>query len=211
MIHNLLAFVENATMINQLEQSLQKFKLDRVTQLATAENNKIISTNQLADAQNSVIQFGTTSAGSLRDLEAQIAQTNNDILSAQADLSSAQRSSTIQTSGKVLEINTLSNQLRLAEKSLNDNKVTNAGLVHLKGLTKLGILGLRNTKVSDAGLEHLKGLTSLFKLLLLKTKVTDEGVKGMQAALPNCEIEYTDKDGVERTLPPVTSSPALQQ
>jgi len=36
------------------------------------------------------------------------------------------------------------------------NKITDAGLVHLKGLTRLQLLGLRDTKVTDAGLEHLR-------------------------------------------------------
>ena len=40
-------------------------------------------------------------------------------------------------------------------------KTTDAGLVHLKGLTNLRRLWLRNTKIIDGGLEHLKGLTSL--------------------------------------------------
>ena len=97
---------------------------------------------------------------------------------------------------------------------LSNTKVTDAGLVHLKGLTKLGILGLNNTKITDAGLVHLKELTSLKKLFLNNTKVTDAGLvhlKGLtkleylnlgstvvtdigvaqlQQALPNCEIEH---------------------
>ena len=44
---------------------------------------------------------------------------------------------------------------------LDDTKVGDAGLEHLKGLTQLQDLSLGGTKVSDAGLEHLKGLTQL--------------------------------------------------
>ena len=35
--------------------------------------------------------------------------------------------------------------------------MTDAGLEHLKGLTKLQWLDLAGTEVTDAGLEHLKG------------------------------------------------------
>ena len=44
--------------------------------------------------------------------------------------------------------------------------MTDAGLVHLKGLTKLQTLDLGSTKVTDAGLVHLKGLTQLQSLEL---------------------------------------------
>ena len=49
---------------------------------------------------------------------------------------------------------------------------------------------LHRTKVSDAGLAHLKGLTKLESLLLYSTKVTNAGVKQLQQALPNCKIKH---------------------
>lgn len=112
--------------VNGLEQAIASFKLDRTSQIATADNNRIIANNQFADANNGVLNFQTTGSGSIQDLEAQIQQTNNEILSAQADLDSARRSAGIQTSGKTLEINTLSNQVRLAEQSLDNNEVTSS-------------------------------------------------------------------------------------
>ena len=54
----------------------------------------------------------------------------------------------------------------------------------------LETLWLSGTKVRDTGLVHLKGLAKLRFLWLDKTKVTDEGVKALQAALPNCSIEW---------------------
>ena len=63
------------------------------------------------------------------------------------------------------------------------SKVTDAGLVHLKGLTKLEWLDLTNTMITDAGLVHLKGLTNLQQLHLCDTKVTDAGLvhlKGLE-------------------------------
>ena len=71
---------------------------------------------------------------------------------------------------------------------LASTKVTDAGLVHLKGMMNLQMLHLYNTKVTDAGLVHLKGLTKLQFLTLDRTKVTDAGVKKLQAALPKCKI-----------------------
>ncbi len=44
------------------------------------------------------------------------------------------------------------------------------------------------TKVTDAGLVHLKGMTNLRRLNLIYTNVTDAGVKKLQAALPKCKI-----------------------
>ena len=70
----------------------------------------------------------------------------------------------------------------------NETQVTDAGLMHLKGLTKLELLYLNRTQITDAGLEHLKGLTNLEDLWLNGTQVTDEGVKKLQQALPNCGI-----------------------
>ena len=57
-------------------------------------------------------------------------------------------------------------------------------------MTKLGWLYLSNTKVSDAGLEHLKEMKELRYLGLTGTNVTDKGVKELQAALPDCKIEW---------------------
>ena len=67
-------------------------------------------------------------------------------------------------------------------------QITDAGLMHLKGLTNLEELGLSSTRVTDAGLVHLKGLTKLEKLGLVGTQVTDAGVAELQKALPKCRI-----------------------
>ncbi len=91
--------------------------------------------------------------------------------------------------------------------------LTDAGLEHLKSLTKLRRLNLEQTPIGDAGLEHLAGITSLESLNLSETKITDEGlpslsgltglktlelartevsdaaVEKLHAALPNCQIK----------------------
>ena len=53
---------------------------------------------------------------------------------------------------------------------------------------RVSYVSLANTSVTDAGLEHLKGLTKLKELDLESTNVTDAGVKKLQQALPNCKI-----------------------
>ena len=78
----------------------------------------------------------------------------------------------------------------LISVSLKLTQNTDAGLVHLKGLTNLGFLDLTNTKVTDVGLLHLKGLTSLRIIWLNGTKVTNAGIKRLEAALPKCFIEH---------------------
>ena len=67
--------------------------------------------------------------------------------------------------------------------------ITDAGLVHLKGVTQLQTLNLFRTQVSDAGLVHLKELIQLKRLDLRDTQFTDAGVAELQKALPNCKIE----------------------
>jgi len=59
---------------------------------------------------------------------------------------------------------------RLAESS-----VTTQRLAHVVGSKRLKALDLDNTKVPDAGLEHLKGLDQLETLLSCVHKCNDEG------------------------------------
>ena len=79
-------------------------------------------------------------------------------------------------------------QDNVVELNLSRSKITDAGLLHLKGLTSLQTLSLYRTQVTDAGLVHLTGLTSLKSLDLRGTKVTDAGVADLQKVVPNCKI-----------------------
>jgi len=45
------------------------------------------------------------------------------------------------------------------------------------------------TVVTDAGLVHLKGLTNLQGLVLPK-QISDAGIAELQTALPNCKIDH---------------------
>ena len=77
---------------------------------------------------------------------------------------------------------------KLEYLNLSYTNITDAGLAHLKGLTKLETLSLSRTKITDAGLVHLKGLTKLEGLYLGQTKITPAGIKSLQEALPDCRI-----------------------
>ena len=73
--------------------------------------------------------------------------------------------------------------------SLSNWQLTDAGLVHLKGMRNLQQLDLMSTKVTDAGLIHLKPLTNLKQLVLDGcTTLTNAGVAELQRALPDCKI-----------------------
>jgi hypothetical protein len=73
---------------------------------------------------------------------------------------------------------------------LSSSKVTDAGLVHVKGFAQLQSLDLMQTQVTDAGLEHLNGLTQLRSLNLRGTGITDAGVERLHQALPNCNVAH---------------------
>ena len=65
-------------------------------------------------------------------------------------------------------------------------KLTDAGLAHLKSLTKLERLALDATNVTDAGLVHLAGLTDL-RWLFLPDQITGDGLRHL-GACKNLEV-----------------------
>ncbi len=79
---------------------------------------------------------------------------------------------------------------QLESLSLAATRLSDAGLSHLKGFRHLKRLELDITRVTDAGLEQLTELNDLEYLGLTNTRATDKGVKRLQAALPNCKIEW---------------------
>ena len=81
---------------------------------------------------------------------------------------------------------------KLERLRLEGTKVTDAGLVHLKGMTKLWNLHLEGTQVTDYGLTHLKGLTSLTELWLGNTKVTDVGLVHLQGMTNLASLQLED-------------------
>jgi hypothetical protein len=77
----------------------------------------------------------------------------------------------------------------LEELYLGNTQVTDAGLVYLEELASLADLSLTSTQVTDAGLVHLMGLKSLWILDLHGTQVTDTGLEHLKKALPKCDIK----------------------
>ena len=75
----------------------------------------------------------------------------------------------------------------VVELNLSRSKITDAGLLHLKGLPNLQTLSLPK-QITDAGLVHLRGLTNLQVLDVKNTQATDAGIAELQKALPNCKI-----------------------
>jgi hypothetical protein len=88
----------------------------------------------------------------------------------------------------------LENLPRLKELILfRTSNITNAGLVHLRGLGGLRLLNIyRHKGISDAGLAHLEGLTGLVTLHLDGSSVTDAGLDHLSAMK---QLEELDIDG----------------
>lgn len=79
---------------------------------------------------------------------------------------------------------TLDEQNRVIGVNLGERRVTDADLIHLKGLQHLQELDLTRTRITSAGLVNIKGLSTLRRLFLTDTKVDDSGIvhlKGMTA------------------------------
>jgi len=79
---------------------------------------------------------------------------------------------------------------RLLHLDLSGTSISDAGLKSLRDLRKLQTLKLTSTKVTDAGLENLKGLKELQTLDLHYTNVTSAGVQDLWKALPNAKITH---------------------
>ena len=60
--------------------------------------------------------------------------------------------------------------------------LTDADLVHLRGLTDLRNLSLSNGQITDAGMGNLEGLTKLSSLSLQFTRITDTGLVHLKPA-----------------------------
>jgi len=59
-------------------------------------------------------------------------------------------------------------------------RITDAGLKHLAGLTKLEYLNLQGQHITDDGLKHLSGMANLQTLSLSFLGITDEGLKHLE-------------------------------
>ncbi len=64
----------------------------------------------------------------------------------------------------------------LRRLSLENTNLTDASLVHVRGLRHLRRLSLHGTGITDGGLQHLRDLPSLEVLNLGSTKISDRGL-----------------------------------
>jgi hypothetical protein len=91
--------------------------------------------------------------------------------------------------------------------TLGKAQITDAGLVHLRGLANLEWLhfnGYGRPNISDEGLVHLKGMTKLRSLKLgFCPRITSNGIADFKKALPNCGIIPTRPN--LRVCPPDTT------
>lgn len=81
---------------------------------------------------------------------------------------------------------------------LRGTGVTDTGLLHLAGLSELQQLSLGETSITDAGLVHLEGLKKLSWLWLDQTRVTDSGLVRL-AGLTELEVLVLDRTQVTDT------------
>jgi len=72
---------------------------------------------------------------------------------------------------------------------LDNTRLTDAGLVNLKGMTKLTFLHLGSTEVTNEGMPELEPLVGLKDLKLTRTNVDKEGADALQKKLPDTNIQ----------------------
>jgi hypothetical protein len=76
------------------------------------------------------------------------------------------------------------------------SNITDAGLAHLAGCTRLAGLNLEQTRVTGAGLQHLRAMSNLRYLNLANTRIGGPGLAQL-AALP--KLEQLDLSGTPIT------------
>lgn len=82
-------------------------------------------------------------------------------------------------------------------------------LIYVGELHGMWSLNLAGSSVTDAGLKHLYGLTRLRSVYLYGTKVTQRGVDALHRALPNTHIGWSPGSVGPRALtaPPPSAPP----
>lgn len=80
---------------------------------------------------------------------------------------------------------------RLKALILASGQIDDQGLVYIASRSNLEELEIQYQEdITDRGLQQLAALKKLKRLTLWKCGVTQDGVDRLQAALPNCEIDY---------------------
>lgn len=100
---------------------------------------------------------------------------------------------------------------RLIGIHLGERRVTDADLVHLKGLEHLQELDLTRTKITTAGLEHIQDLTSLKKLFLTETRVDEAGMLHLKKLKALTLLGLSGTKIGDRALDVLCELPSLRQ
>lgn len=107
----------------------------------------------------------------------------------------------------------LKNLTRLETFHLSKSKITDAGLASLARLSHLEHLSLQNNSFSDVGLSYLRGMSSLKQLHvgLGEQNITDEGMKSL-AGLTNLEVlDIQNSKVTDQGLESLKGLPNLKQ
>ena len=72
---------------------------------------------------------------------------------------------------------------------MDNTRVGDKGLAHLKGLTRLRRLTLPHTLVTDQGVKDLGRLKDLEVVNLYRTRMTPAGFRELRSLLPGCGVE----------------------
>ncbi len=78
---------------------------------------------------------------------------------------------------------------QLTRLRLEKNKITDAGVTHLKGLSHLESLNLYGTEITDASIDLIAALPALKKVYLWQTQVSQDGVENLRSRRPDLMID----------------------
>ena len=81
---------------------------------------------------------------------------------------------------------------------LNQTRITDNGLAHLKDMSQIQNLLLRDTQITDVGMTHLKSLTNLKLIALGGTQITDDGLLCLRGASGLETLDFPPGAGVTR-------------
>ena len=79
---------------------------------------------------------------------------------------------------------------KLVSLNLAQSRITDAEIGNLAALTNLETLVLSQTAITDACVNDLAKLKKLKRLIVTETGITAGGVDKLQAALPDCQIQF---------------------